>query len=233
MFTTSKPPLQPRHRSCRPIPTQCALPDDRYTPAGYQQFLSRSQIALNVSLELRLPETRSGGRHGRVGAAIVTVPEASMNEADSSEATECQVGLTGKFPIMEPVSEATPMKCSAESKFRFRVLAGDARHHARSGRLIHYIDHHLCCPVCDERSRRGISPEVVHAIKVHLAGWRRWSPGEFLVFREPDRAMDFALAVRSSTWVTRRTGVSPILTGLYEFLSTYNSGRDLLVDIPQ
>lgn len=152
-----------------------------------------------------------------------------MNEADSSKATEYQVGLTGKFPIMEPVSEAKPMKCTAESKFRFRVLAGDARHHARSGRPIHYIDHHLSCSVCDERSKREISPEVVHAIKVHLAGWRRWSLGEVLVLREPDCGMDFSLAVRSSTSATRRTGVSPFLTGICEFLSTYNSGHDLLV----
>lgn len=71
----------------------------------------------------------------------MTMPETTVDKADGPEPWEDDVRPTREPTIMEPVPEATGMKGTAESDFRFGVAAPYSRHHARPGLTVHYVGH--------------------------------------------------------------------------------------------
>ncbi len=71
----------------------------------------------------------------------MAVPETAVHKTDRSETTEGKIWRSGKFPIMESVSEPSGMQGSSENKFWFRILTADAGHHPRARRLIYDVGH--------------------------------------------------------------------------------------------
>jgi hypothetical protein len=67
--------------------------------------LLRSFVARNVAVELALPEFRTGFWDVRQ-PAIVSVPEAAVNEKGNAPAPKDDIRLPWKVPGMEPKSVA-------------------------------------------------------------------------------------------------------------------------------
>ena len=139
---------------------QRTFPDDRDSPASLKQVVSVSSVPFRVGVELGLPELRASSRGCRIRATGMPVPETAVNEAYCSELTKHEIGSTGKFPVMQAVSQATGMKGSAESKFRPRVPAADSSHHARTGSLVHYVRHCQSCQVFRGYNQERLLREV-------------------------------------------------------------------------
>lgn len=62
------------------VTAKLAFPYHDHIPASRLQSGMHARVAFSVCLEFRLPAFGIGCRHGRVAAAEVTMPEASMNE---------------------------------------------------------------------------------------------------------------------------------------------------------
>ena len=60
----------------------------------------------------------------------MTVPEAAMHEADSSEPSKDQVGRPWQLPIMKAIPDAASMQRATKDKLGFRVPAADSCHHS-------------------------------------------------------------------------------------------------------
>lgn len=65
--------------------------------------------------------------------AIVTVPEASMDEENGIAAGEHEVRLAWKVPVMQPKTESAPVQRGPDRQLRFGVLSLDTGHHPASG----------------------------------------------------------------------------------------------------
>ena len=99
------------------------------------------------------------------------MPVAAVDEAYGPEATESKVRSSREFPIMEPESKSPRMQCSSEDQFWLRVLAADACHHPRAGRLIYNVGHKTTHSDRDRRDLTGLSTGTaseINAIRVSL-----------------------------------------------------------------
>ena len=99
------------------------------------------------------------------------MPVAAVDEAHGPEATESKVRSSGEFPIMEPESKSPRMQGSSEGQFWFRVLAPDACHHPRAGRLIYYVGHKTSHSDRERRDLTGLSTGTaseINALRVSL-----------------------------------------------------------------
>ena len=147
---TSQPLVECRRRPIRPSFPQCTFPDDCHPPSSLQESLPSSAIAFNIGSEFRLPELRSGRGGGRVEASFVTMPEASMHEADGSESAKDQVRRPGKHSVMKTVPEAMRMQRAPKYQLGFRILPTNPRHHSRPDGPIDRVDHELACTASGE-----------------------------------------------------------------------------------
>src|SRR5690606_27857256 len=59
---------------------QCALPHRRHSPSVFEEFCTKGAVPSDVRVELRLPELRPGCWGGGVATALVTMPEAAVDE---------------------------------------------------------------------------------------------------------------------------------------------------------
>lgn len=117
-----------------------ALPDDRHAPSKSMEHLCVARVTIDIFLELQSPEFFICPGSGRIAAALVPVPETSVDKHHCSVLWKYEVGGPGQFLYMESVSEPSGEKKGAKRPFRPSVLSSDARHHAtalRGGRDTH------------------------------------------------------------------------------------------------
>ena len=93
-------------------------------------MVDRAAVALDIRLELGLPEAWSGGGHLGVSASLVEVPEAAVDKNGDLAAGHDDVRSARKVAPMQPESVARGEKQSADKKLGLRVLPSDAGHHS-------------------------------------------------------------------------------------------------------
>ena len=162
----AQPPIQLLCDLDRSPLAQCAFPDDCYSPAGLEQLPSVASVPFSVRIELGSPELLASGRHGRVRAACVSVPEAAVNEAHCTESTKHEVWSSRESPVVQTVSEPTGMDGLAKNEFRPCVPASDPRHHARTGCAIHYVWHRCSCTAPEKHLRQQTTRDVSDVIQL-------------------------------------------------------------------
>lgn len=77
--------------------SKSAFPDDEDTPAGPHELGNVARITDSIAVELGVPELGVGSRSFHALGTVVPVPEAPMNEDDSSSARKHQVGPSGQI----------------------------------------------------------------------------------------------------------------------------------------
>ena len=120
---------------------QLALPDGDHSPTRNLKLPFRSLIACDVTLELALPEFRTGLGDVRQ-PAVVPVPEAAVHEKGNAPAPKDDIRLPRKVPGMEPKSVAHCMQEPANGHFRSRVAASDAAHEGAAPLPAHDVEPH-------------------------------------------------------------------------------------------
>ena len=117
---STQPLVQLQGGSELPPLAQCAFPDDRDSPAGFEQVASVALVPFHVGKELGTPELLAGGWRGRVRAPGMSVPEAAVHEAHGSESGKHQIGGAGELAVVQAVSETVCVESPAENEFGYR-----------------------------------------------------------------------------------------------------------------
>lgn len=133
-------PLLNRLRSVLDRMLQRAFPDDSHAPAKSVEHLRMAPVSIDIPLEFLPPELLVGPGSGCVAAALMTVPETTVDEHHRPVLREHKVGGAGQLPHMKSISKPSGEKKGAKRSFRPGVLSANARHHAaalRSGRDAH------------------------------------------------------------------------------------------------
>jgi hypothetical protein len=119
--------LQDRIEIELPATAKRTFPHGQNTPAPLAQSVHRPEIAFHISRNFRMPEIRAGcGQPKQM--APVTMPEAAVNEDDSSTTWKDEIRAARQIPSMETETEAARVKAPTQEQFRLRVGAADAAH---------------------------------------------------------------------------------------------------------
>jgi hypothetical protein len=76
-----------------------------------------------------------GSRHARAALAIVTMPEAAMDEDHGASTRKHQVRLSWQRCAVQPISVACGVQQASDDHFRFGILGLDCLHGAPAQRL--------------------------------------------------------------------------------------------------
>lgn len=120
-----------------------AFPDSGHTPAKRQKRFYVSPVAVNITLELSLPELCVGLRCGGVAATFMSMPEAAVDEHRRPVLRENKVRGARQLSDMKSIAKSLGEKKRAEGPLRPSILSANARHHAaalRSGRDMHGLE---------------------------------------------------------------------------------------------
>lgn len=138
---------------------QRALPDGGYTPAKSLKRLHVAPIAVDIAQELPLPELFVGLGCGGVAAALVSMPEAAVDEHHRPVLREHKVRRARQLSDMKSIAKSPGKKKGAKGPFRPGVLSANVRHHAaalRGGRDAHGF--RGIPPGCLQKPPRRTSP---------------------------------------------------------------------------
>ena len=116
-----------------------ALPNDVHAPTTLVQRLDVLPVALDIAVELRLPETRASGWRTRRATAWVPMPETAVDEDDSSAAGEHDIRSSRQVLSMETEAVSRTMQCRPDFQFRSRVLSAHATHNLTALRIDGWI----------------------------------------------------------------------------------------------
>ncbi len=120
---------------------QLAFPKCNGVPAQITQFNAAFEVAFLVFENLVFPEWGIGFGQYEVSAVLVTVPEASVDENGGPVFLKDNVGRTGQFLHIEPVSESAGKQEPAHKKFGLGILAPYALHAFATLLGIHFVCH--------------------------------------------------------------------------------------------
>lgn len=109
-------------------PFQCALPDVQNSPPLSKQLSCCSLIPRYVASNLVLPEVFAGRRPAEQ-CAVMTMPEAAMDENDSTPPWEHKVRLAGKSLHMKSIAVAQSVQPTPDLHLRLCVRCPDTCHH--------------------------------------------------------------------------------------------------------
>lgn len=107
-----------------------AFPNDRASPARRLEPFDGPTVALDVGVELVLPELCACLRCRRAAAAFVSMPEATVDENREPVARQHDVRGPWEITAMEPKAEAVTMEETADRHFRGGIAAANPRHEA-------------------------------------------------------------------------------------------------------
>lgn len=133
-------PLFNQSRSVLNRVFQRALPNGGHTPAKRLKHLHVPPVAINIVLEFPLPELFVGIRSGGIAAALVSMPEAAVNEHHRLMLRKHKVGRAGQLSDMKSIAKSPGEKTRPKGPLRPSILSANARHHAaalRGGRDAH------------------------------------------------------------------------------------------------
>ena len=103
-----------------------ALPYDHNSPAKLPELCAHANIASIVGSKLVGPERRR--RRGRLRAAGVSVPEASVHEQHNVSSWKDEIRCARKITSMEAEAKSDRVSRLSNSVFRGRVFAPNSRH---------------------------------------------------------------------------------------------------------
>lgn len=106
---------------------QRTLPDDQRTPSLTDDSCERVAITLAIAVDLGCPEFRPGRRQTEQGA-IMSVPEAAMDEDHGAMNGKHEIRLSGQPLVVEPVAQAKRMQTAPDDHLRPGIGSADARH---------------------------------------------------------------------------------------------------------
>ena len=152
-------------RHVKRIAAECALRHRSNSPASLEELTLGAAIALHIVIELGLPECRPCRWGGRIRAPFMAVPEAAVNEANGTVATENEIRRSGETPDVESESKPLRVKCPSKNEFGLGVLGRYARHHPRSSGLVDDVGHRVA--VCVSKLPKA-------TIAREVAGESKW-----------------------------------------------------------
>lgn len=139
-FLVAMQPLLNQLRSVLGRMLHRAFPDSGHTPAKRPKHFHVSRVAVDIALELSLPELFVGLRRGGVATAVVSMPETAVNEHHRPVDREHKVWRAGQLSDMKSIAKPLGEKKRTKGSLRLGVLSANARHHAaalRGGRDAH------------------------------------------------------------------------------------------------
>jgi hypothetical protein len=119
---------------------QRTFPNDRRTPSKVAEHRGMACVSGDISLEFLLPIICVFLWSSGVPAAIVPVPEATVNEYHGPVFREDQIGRAWQISYVKPVPESPGEQKGAKHSFRPSIFVANARHYAaalRGGRDAH------------------------------------------------------------------------------------------------
>ena len=128
------------------IAAECAFPHSSDAPTGFKELALGAAVALDIAIELRLPEFRPCRWGGSKRAPFMAMPEAAVNEANCTVATQDQVRASRQTPNVESETEPLCVKCASKDKFGLGVLGRYARHHSGSSGFVDNVGHRVDGP---------------------------------------------------------------------------------------
>lgn len=97
-------------------------------PPHFCQLVSLFLVPHLVALYFRFPEICVALGYHETAAALMTVPEATVDKDDSPVLAHHYVGVSRQSRMVEPISETTSKQVLAHHYFRLRPLASDGCH---------------------------------------------------------------------------------------------------------
>ena len=97
-------------------------------------------VALLVAADLLFPKVGVALWHLEVGAVVVSMPKAAVDEDDCAVFAQHDVGMAGESGMVEAKAEAAGKEILAHQNLRARSLALDCSHAAMAlflGHLVH------------------------------------------------------------------------------------------------
>ena len=167
-----------------------ALPDDENPPVEGPQCLFVAPIPGDILSELPRPESDTGLGCIGVPTAVVSVPEATVDEYRQPASREDKIGATGEIFPVQPETETELVRDAANDEFRLGVPTLDPGHHLASPPAVDDVRH-------GERNLRqriklrfenGLSPRVsIHRDPQPLS-WRGglWATRILITLRSPE-----------------------------------------------
>lgn len=107
---------------------QLTFPQDDGVPAEEAELDTLPLVALAVALYLGLPEGDVGLGEDEVGAILMAVPEASVDEDGGLVFAKHDVGCAGQALDVYPIAESAREEVAAHHHLGLRVSAADALH---------------------------------------------------------------------------------------------------------
>jgi hypothetical protein len=109
-----------------------AFPNHEHTPAELAERGFGAGVTPSIGPEFGYPNGPSGFRSGGPRAALVAVPEATVNEHHGPVSRQDDVGRAGQSPRTHSEAEPGPMKERPDAQFRGGVARADSRHDSAS-----------------------------------------------------------------------------------------------------
>ena len=104
-------------------------------PTGFPQGIFVPEIALAVAFYLLFPPSAARFRQAEVGAVLMPMPEAAVDEDDGAVFRQHEIGPAGEGFVARTVDReavAEAVEHRTKSQFGFRVPPADAGHDLRA-----------------------------------------------------------------------------------------------------
>lgn len=130
---------------CKPVnsvPSNLALPYDQHAPTGRPELSSVQGVPSFVAAQFLQPKVLSRRRNRSPQFAIVTVPEAAVNEHNLALTDKHQIRLSRKIRSVQSVSVAKRVSNSPNDHFGAGILRPNRGHAPRTLFRCQYISHY-------------------------------------------------------------------------------------------
>jgi hypothetical protein len=129
------------------------FPDCDHPPSFAPQCVSDRLVPANVTFEFAHPER--GSCFGEICefAALMTMPEATVNEKNCLVAGEHQIRVARKISTVKPKTQAQAVQKRPDGDLRFCVLSSYPRHVPTASRWSEIVDHYPTAPISIRKSQ--------------------------------------------------------------------------------
>src|SRR6185503_8965174 len=150
-----------------------AFPDDGAFPPQLFQRGERRAVAFHIAADLGLPVGAIGGRHARAPGAVMTVPEASVDEQRSAAGREDEVRLARQIVPVEAEAQTKRVGGAAHGQLRRRVPRLHRAHHGGAPFGREDVGHQRLFPIST-----GVSCGTRFLVTFPLVTWRVLWPAQ-------------------------------------------------------
>ncbi len=99
-----------------------------------------NKVAGFIAFQFLVPKLHVG-RRLTSPRAVMSVPEASVNEDNCSKARQYDVWRSGQVSAMKPIAVAACKQSPTDEEFRLGVLIADGSHHSRPVGRSYFVSH--------------------------------------------------------------------------------------------